>query len=457
MISGFYYCFITLTDWFSVSNRVKQGDNLSPSLFALFINDLVNELNSLGYGIRIGTYKISILLYADDIVIIAENEEKLQKLLDKLYEWCIKWHLEINESKSKIMHFRKKKKKCSKFEFNIGDLKLDYTQMYRYLGITLDENLSFNVACRELSEAGGRAFGSIVAKFKQFKHLPYKCFTKLFETGVEPICTYASGVWGFDKFQLGQKLQLRAMRYFLGVHKYTPTLAITADLAWLDMKYKHYLNILRFYNRLLTMDTDRLTRQSFEADLSENISTNWTGRVKEILCGIDMEDKLANLERIDLSLVTKKFKELADSNFQEKVAVKPKLRSYKLFKRHIETEKYVTANLSKYERSLIAKLRSGTLSLAIETGRFRNIEVENRFCLMCDQNQIENEIHFVCICPFYHELRQKLYIELNLDLESTEYENLFIKILSTEKIYRFSSFLVNAWEKRRDYIYNCIT
>ena len=78
----------TFTNWFSVLNGVKQGDNLSPSLFALYINDLVQELNSIGCGIRIETYVINILLYADDIVLVAENENILQKLLDKLYEWC---------------------------------------------------------------------------------------------------------------------------------------------------------------------------------------------------------------------------------------------------------------------------------------------------------------------------------------------------------------------------------
>ena len=89
---------------------MKHGDNLSPTLFVLFINDLVNKLNSLRYGIQVGTYKINALLYDDDIVILTENETILQKLLDKLYAWCTKWKLEINQSKSKIIHFRKNRK-----------------------------------------------------------------------------------------------------------------------------------------------------------------------------------------------------------------------------------------------------------------------------------------------------------------------------------------------------------
>ena len=115
------------------------------------------------------------------------------------------------------MHFRKSRKLHSNIVFKIGNTKLDYGKTYRYLGVTLDENLTFNTACQELNDAGRRAFGGIVAKFKQFKHLSFKCFTKLFDTGVEPICTYASTVWGFNKFQLGQKLQLPSFFFFFWV------------------------------------------------------------------------------------------------------------------------------------------------------------------------------------------------------------------------------------------------
>ena len=123
----------------------------------------------------------------------------------------------INQSKSKIIHLRKHRKPQSQVSFSVGNTKIDHVQAYRYLGVTFDEHLSFNEACQELIYAGGRALGGIMVKFKQYKHIGFNCFTKLFETGVEIICTYCSGIWGYDKFLLGQKFQLRALRYFLGV------------------------------------------------------------------------------------------------------------------------------------------------------------------------------------------------------------------------------------------------
>ena len=52
--------------------------------------------------------KVPILLYADDIALLSESEDDIQKMLDILYEWSRKWRLQVNCSKTKVMHFRKK-------------------------------------------------------------------------------------------------------------------------------------------------------------------------------------------------------------------------------------------------------------------------------------------------------------------------------------------------------------
>ena len=80
------------SDWFSVGTGLKQGCILSPLLFNKYINDLVKELNELDCGIKFNeTSIISILLYADDIVIMSDCEAKLQAMLTYLNNWCKRW------------------------------------------------------------------------------------------------------------------------------------------------------------------------------------------------------------------------------------------------------------------------------------------------------------------------------------------------------------------------------
>ena len=62
-------------DWFNVTSGVRQGDTLSPILFSLFINELAVGVKNLNLGIDIGGKKLSILLYANDIVLMSESEE----------------------------------------------------------------------------------------------------------------------------------------------------------------------------------------------------------------------------------------------------------------------------------------------------------------------------------------------------------------------------------------------
>ena len=52
----------TLTEWLHCRSSVRQGDNCSPTLFSIFIDDLVGEINSLDLGIDIGSHNISVLL-----------------------------------------------------------------------------------------------------------------------------------------------------------------------------------------------------------------------------------------------------------------------------------------------------------------------------------------------------------------------------------------------------------
>ena len=70
------------SEWFDINCGVKQGCVLSPTLFSMFVNDLVGDIKGLGKGVQCDVYSFTSLLYADDLVIIADKEEDLQAMLD---------------------------------------------------------------------------------------------------------------------------------------------------------------------------------------------------------------------------------------------------------------------------------------------------------------------------------------------------------------------------------------
>ena len=123
------------TDYFDCPIGVKQGCCLSPTLFSIFLNSLAEEIKNSGVGIDLGnilgenlkTFEnfgenfdklfLNILLYADDIVLLTTNENDLQFLLNIVEQWCLKWRLEVNLTKTNILHVRSSRKSQSKFCF----------------------------------------------------------------------------------------------------------------------------------------------------------------------------------------------------------------------------------------------------------------------------------------------------------------------------------------------------
>ena len=104
-----------ISDFFSCDMGVRQGENLSPVLFAIYLNDFNESMKGIFQGLKkldddtqkeLETFmRLYVLLYADDIIILAENAEDLQVALNGLSEYCKKWCLKVNTAKTKIIVF----------------------------------------------------------------------------------------------------------------------------------------------------------------------------------------------------------------------------------------------------------------------------------------------------------------------------------------------------------------
>ena len=252
------------TEFFHVLNGVRQGDPISSSLFSVYINDLVSDINTLKMGINIGEDLVSLLLYADDLVLMAPDGTSLQKMLDSLNTWAIKWRVTINLNKSNVIHFRKIRKHQTEIIFKLGGEEINKTSEYKYLGLILDEHLKLGCCAETIAASASRALVSVISKFKSFRDMGYETYTTLFNVGVIPILNYCCPVW-HDKgiFKLEQ-VQNRAIRVFMGIHRFAPIPGFIGDMGWLPLRYTRQIELLRYWNKLIKMDNDRLTKKNFQ-------------------------------------------------------------------------------------------------------------------------------------------------------------------------------------------------
>ena len=400
-----------LTESFFVSSGVKQGDVMSPTLFSMYINDLATGIKDLNCGVTIDDMNVSILLYADDIVLIAPEEESRQKMLDFVAEWCRKWRMYVNSDKTQVVHFRQHCVEQSQYIFKLGSDVLKTVQNYKYLGVVLDEHMDFELNASILAEAAGRALGAIRSKLKYLKECGYKSFNTLFKAGVLTIADYSAGVWGTKSFPKSEQVQYKAARYFLGVHRFAPIEALLGDMGWTTAKTRHKVLILKWWNKLCCLPRDRLVRKLFDWDCSffSNKKGTWSYCAKHVLSDIGCDDNFQNIVPCDMEYATVILAEMDTMDWDIKRYKSEKLRYYNLYKYDNTPAEYVMVNISKYQRSLFAQFRSGILPLEIEIGRYRNIPLELRVCKMCHLGVVEDEIHFLCECPRYSEYREILF------------------------------------------------
>ena len=91
------------TVWVTLDRGVGQGCALSPLLFSLYTEELVARVKESGLRVNVNGSKINIILCADDIVLIAENKDMIQKMLNIVIDYGNKFSMSFNNNKCGVM------------------------------------------------------------------------------------------------------------------------------------------------------------------------------------------------------------------------------------------------------------------------------------------------------------------------------------------------------------------
>ena len=94
-----------------VNQGIRQGDSLSPLVFNIVMNEIIKNLRDL-QGYPLVDENVNTICYADDATLIADNEEDLQRLLNRFSYSCAKFDLKISPTKTKSLIISKVPLKC---------------------------------------------------------------------------------------------------------------------------------------------------------------------------------------------------------------------------------------------------------------------------------------------------------------------------------------------------------
>ena len=180
---------------------VRQGEILSPLLFAFYINDLEGFLRGKGVSSLGGLLSTSgevadfeeseilifmdilTLFYADDTMIFADTALGLQFALEELQNYCEMWKLTVNEGKTKIMCITWGRYKNQKYEFFYNNQKLECVNDFIYLGICFTKRGLTHTSIENREIASKKAMFGFMTKCKQ-NHLPIEVQLDVFQKSV---------------------------------------------------------------------------------------------------------------------------------------------------------------------------------------------------------------------------------------------------------------------------------
>lgn len=196
---------------------------MSPTLFIIFMDEIIKKCSKKSKKFKVGHWnlesvKISEGAFADDVVLIAEDERELQENLEIWNTVLEENGMKINKKKTKVMVIGED---SVEMKVRIDGIRLEQVRVFPYLGVALDEKGTQEVEIRDRVDKTLRLYYTMNNNFIGKQEITKQTKMKIFKTIYRPILTFGCESWVLSKGQKSkiQAVEMKYLRRVMGVTK----------------------------------------------------------------------------------------------------------------------------------------------------------------------------------------------------------------------------------------------
>jgi hypothetical protein len=418
------------SEFFKIEAGVRQGCILSPVLFNLFINGIAKKIKAANIGVKYNDTEeiITQLLFADDIVLLANNANELQQLIDIVHDESKKWQFKVNLDKTNIVVFNQKKNENEQHTFKLDDKELQVVNEYKYLGVNVENGLRWNEMKKRMLSKAKLSMIKSLAMTHYAELLTVESGVNIWQALIRPNLEYGAEVWGDVSWNEAERVQLEVGRKILNVKDKTSDVFVRGELGWWTMQARRHELQIRFLHRLLHMPDDRITKKIFlqsKRMMKQKIVNTrktysahdlWYEKVRMVMnkYGIREEELyLSNWKSIIKTRIHEYEQKQWKTDMWNVKKYESKLDIYKQIKTELQYESYLSDGINRRGTIALTRFRSGSHWLRVETDRHVEPKPDRRerICTSC-KREVDDEQHLLFTCEYHDHEREVMWQEI---------------------------------------------
>jgi hypothetical protein len=441
--------------WFPVDRGVAQGAVESPLVYSCFIDGLAKELKAAGLGVWVAGLQIPLLMYADDIVLMAASQIELARMNSIVSEFARRNRFEFNGKKSGVMAFNatpSERARCSAQKWMLFDEQVEVVPEYTYLGTNIpSDGISWKAHVNEAIAKAKRRSADILWICRADRGMRPRTAITLWQSLVRPLLEYASELWSGNmtlaQVSEAEAVQMSFLRGTLGLHSNGSGVAdevVRAEVGCERLQDRWSKLKLGYWKRIFSAPVNRLLRVVAEFRRKERVqssgkaygSRGWMRTAEVTFKRVGMHaywhtPEVAAAMPLDAwrSLVFEAVDATSDSAREARMAGLSSTRSYVQMKEwganpaaysfssgeedklgQLVPERYLDDRNDLKGTRLKMLCRMGCMPVMDRVGREARPKwpKESRTCLVCNHSQREDIKHFLLECPAYAGPRARM-------------------------------------------------